>query len=376
MANDELLTDEYVAGLLAKDAQDCSLKFSTIGMDAYRSDKKPANLPKPNTRFLRNVIKDTNSHNAALLAKEAAESRARLEKLGGGGRGRTAKPGDVRKRQIGSINAILGNKAPKRSAEETSSHKGSRRDLEEGARRRDGAGKPDRTRDGRDTERGRHSREEDASHRRKRRRRDGSSSDEDRHRSRRGESTHRRRSRSPSRREERRHRERSTSRHRRPRSSRSHRDSDRHRDSRKKSPEPVRERDRDNHESDSDPLEEFIGPAPPPKSPIRTKGRGTISAFSGIDQRFAADYDPKLDVDLDADVDPGGKGDWSEAVEAFRDRQKLRLAQEERMKSAGFSEEDVGRWKDARGEKTEADVRWAKAGEEREWDIGKELGSD
>lgn len=40
MPNDELLTDEHVAELLAKDAQDCSLKFSTMGMQAYRSDKK------------------------------------------------------------------------------------------------------------------------------------------------------------------------------------------------------------------------------------------------------------------------------------------------------------------------------------------------
>lgn len=40
MPNDELLTDDYVAGLLAKDAQDCSLKFSTMGMDAYGSSKK------------------------------------------------------------------------------------------------------------------------------------------------------------------------------------------------------------------------------------------------------------------------------------------------------------------------------------------------
>lgn len=40
MANDEMLTDDYVAGLLAKDASDCSLKFSAMGMEAFRSDKK------------------------------------------------------------------------------------------------------------------------------------------------------------------------------------------------------------------------------------------------------------------------------------------------------------------------------------------------
>ena len=38
-------------------------------------------MPKPNTRFLRNIIKGTDTHNKALLAKEAAESKARLKRL-------------------------------------------------------------------------------------------------------------------------------------------------------------------------------------------------------------------------------------------------------------------------------------------------------
>jgi hypothetical protein len=40
MANHELLTDDYVAELLAKDAQDCSLKYSAMGMEGFRSNKK------------------------------------------------------------------------------------------------------------------------------------------------------------------------------------------------------------------------------------------------------------------------------------------------------------------------------------------------
>lgn len=40
MPNDEILTDDYVAGLLAKDASDCSLKYSAMGLEAFRSDKK------------------------------------------------------------------------------------------------------------------------------------------------------------------------------------------------------------------------------------------------------------------------------------------------------------------------------------------------
>lgn len=37
MANDDLLTDDYVADILAKEASDCSLKYSTMGMEAYTS---------------------------------------------------------------------------------------------------------------------------------------------------------------------------------------------------------------------------------------------------------------------------------------------------------------------------------------------------
>jgi hypothetical protein len=40
MTNDDLLTDEFVADMLAKEAQDCSLKFSAMGMEAFRSNKK------------------------------------------------------------------------------------------------------------------------------------------------------------------------------------------------------------------------------------------------------------------------------------------------------------------------------------------------
>lgn len=37
MGNDDLLTDDYVANMLADEAKDCSLKYSTIGMEAYTS---------------------------------------------------------------------------------------------------------------------------------------------------------------------------------------------------------------------------------------------------------------------------------------------------------------------------------------------------
>ncbi|KAG9245351.1 hypothetical protein BJ878DRAFT_501826 [Calycina marina] len=108
----EPLTDEYVVTLLAKDAKESSIRYSALGLEGLVPSKPPANKPKPNTRFLRNIIRDTDSHNAALLAKEAADSRARLaglstnehrseraSRLGGG---------DIRRRQLGNIASILG----------------------------------------------------------------------------------------------------------------------------------------------------------------------------------------------------------------------------------------------------------------------------
>ena len=52
MPNDELITDEYVAGLLAKDAQGSSLKYPMIGTDAYVSNNKKYVLHNANNRIL------------------------------------------------------------------------------------------------------------------------------------------------------------------------------------------------------------------------------------------------------------------------------------------------------------------------------------
>ena len=45
--------------------------------------------PRPNTRFLKNIIRETDNHNAALRAKEAEEARARARKLRAGNRKET-----------------------------------------------------------------------------------------------------------------------------------------------------------------------------------------------------------------------------------------------------------------------------------------------
>jgi hypothetical protein len=99
-----------------------------------------------------------------------------------------------------------------------------------------------------------------------------------------------------------------------------------------------------------------------------------------MDEHFSPGYDPAADVKPDDDDGrPGaGGGDWEQALEALRDRQRWRRLGAERLRAAGFSEEQVGRW-ERRGPRTaeEAgdaeDVKWAKTGEGREWDRGKSV---
>jgi hypothetical protein len=122
---------------------------------------------------------------------------------------------------------------------------------------------------------------------------------------------------------------------------------------------------------DSDPLDEIIGPRPPPVPQVRTKGRGTISHASGIDARFSANYDPTADVQLDFDEE----NDWDQALEALRDRQKWKQQGADRLRAAGFTEDEIKKWEKG-GEKREEDVKWVKKGEGREWDRGKVLDDD
>jgi hypothetical protein len=124
-------------------------------------------------------------------------------------------------------------------------------------------------------------------------------------------------------------------------------------------------------EYDSDPLSSIIGPLPPKEPEIRTRGRGAFSRSAGIDSRFSADYDPTADVRLD----PDEENDWDQALEALRDRAKWNQQGADRLKAAGFTDEEVRKWEKG-GEKNEEDVRWSKKGESREWDKGKVLDGD
>ncbi|KAL8975220.1 MAG: hypothetical protein Q9197_000571, partial [Variospora fuerteventurae] len=78
MPSSEALTDDYLAQLLARDAKDKTIRYSGHGLQSLLPKRPTTNAPKPNTRFLKNIIKETDNHNAALRAKEHAEARARF----------------------------------------------------------------------------------------------------------------------------------------------------------------------------------------------------------------------------------------------------------------------------------------------------------
>jgi len=46
MTNEEIMTDDYVAGLLAKDAKESSIKYSALGLEAFTQPSKYVTLYK------------------------------------------------------------------------------------------------------------------------------------------------------------------------------------------------------------------------------------------------------------------------------------------------------------------------------------------
>ncbi|KAK8098699.1 uncharacterized protein PG998_011940 [Apiospora kogelbergensis] len=388
----ELLTDDYVAEVLAKEAADCSLKYSAMGLEAFNQPtKRPAHQPKPNTRFLNSIIRDTTSHNRALLAKEAADSAERLrslerakekERLSEQDRQKRQRPGptDTRKRMLGDIAAIIGDSSKRRKLDNGTDRSARPRSTKE----KETSDAPKELKiKGRSTRNDEDNPESRSSHRNARKElfadpsdaRDSATTSGHRNLIREiaatetlspealpvdittiphetgtvmGESSSGK------------HRERRES-HSKDASSPRRSHSRRHR-----SPEPR------HNDSDSDTLEDLIGPAPPSQpQPVRKRGRGAVADSSGIDRRFASDYDPKVDVALDADAEDD---DWGTSLEALKDRQRWKQQGGDRLRAAGFSEEQVKKWErggqDGWGNREE-DVRWVKHSEEREWDRGK-----
>ncbi|EMD89855.1 hypothetical protein COCC4DRAFT_126260 [Bipolaris maydis ATCC 48331] len=388
--------DEYVAELLKQDAKSATKKYELVGIDAFNPRRANSSAPKPNKNFLRNIIRQTDRHNAALLAKEAEESRARLRTMNRERKRREIHHEEEQeKRAPGRLTPVPGDD------DFTKAHSDRRRDHSESRdrhrrRRRSKEREPSKnTSPHRHRDRKRHKRrydsddERDSSRQKRRRSRSprdkahghkGSDSDDDR-RSRRRD------------REERRHRRRrsysgatSQSRSPPPRHYDRHEKRRKHRgyssrDTEKNSePRSDRENDRPSSKrratspaSDSDPLEAIVGPLPPSSEPtVRSKGRGAFKPNSmGIESRFSSTYDPKVDVRADSD----NEDDWGDALEALRDRARWKQQGAERLKSAGFTDEQVRKWERGEGQ-NEKDVVWKGKGEAREWDRGKVLDED
>jgi len=146
---------------------------------------------------------------------------------------------------------------------------------------------------------------------------------------------------------------------------------------RRESRKPEKIIQKQERDEDSDPLEEIIGPLPRSTAPLRIRGRGAISMGTTLDTRFSSSYDPSIDIQ--PDFDPAEENDWDQALEALRDRQKWQKKGADRLRAAGFTEEEIEKWeKGGKGgkEKCEEDVKWSKRGERREWDKGKVVDED
>ncbi|KAL4873616.1 hypothetical protein BDV12DRAFT_81370 [Aspergillus spectabilis] len=378
-------SDDYVAQVLAKEARDSSMKYSALGMNAYMPSRPTGSAPKPNTRFLRHIIKETDNHNTALKKKEEKEARERMRQ---------------QRDPAQSQNA----------GKDQGQHRLHDRDRDSRRDRRED--REDRHRSRRRRQRSRSASMPRERTRATRRRSESRDRDGDRHR--RSRKSHRHRSYSRSRtcspyardvgsRSRRRHRRRSSSR------------SCSHSRSRSRSPESkARRKDkqvtRQSASSriapafhgkasgdESDPLEDLVGPLPKEDAPVRSRGRGAYKPnASNIDAHFAPEYDPTLDVQLEDDEAQTsnrsarrpvaglmtGDDDWELSLEALRDRARWKQRGEDRLREAGFNDDIVERWKNSASmatgndEGTSENVKWSTKSEGREWDRGKYVDKD
>ncbi|KAI1610320.1 hypothetical protein EDD36DRAFT_322305 [Exophiala viscosa] len=354
--------DEYVAKLLAEDARKSSLKYATMGMSALVPKRPTGAAPKPNTRFLKALVRDADSHNAALKQKEEHEAKGRLRNI------RKSEGSHESRRDHGRHHRD----SEHRHERERGSDRKRRRLSTDGVdQRRTRHERSERHRTSRRSRSPEHQSRPSREHRHKdeKRRDDSDSAAEDRHPSRSHNHKSARRSTSRSRGSE------SKSRHS-PDNKPHNEHSDRRR-SRSRSPSASL--------TSSDPLSSIIAPKPTDPN-LRKKGRGFHhTTHSNIDTRFSSTYDPSRDVDPE-DPPSDEEADWDNALEALRDRRAWRTKQADRMREAGFKEDEIKRWEttttsaktsrsgafaDRDNEGDLKNVKWAKKGEQREWDAGK-----
>lgn len=355
----DLDDDASIAQLLAADARASSSRYATQGLSALLPRRAAGSAPKPNTRFLKALVRDADSHNAALRRKE---DRERVERLRNGGqrgpdrsiqqagddghRSNGRHGGERKRRRLDGDRDAIEDGDHDHRAQNAKPRRHRRRGSDERvrSRSRSRSHSPNTSEDGR--RRRKRRREADG----RNSRRGESDDDNERPRSHRKHKRRHSRSRSAGRDHTRKERSRSPS--------------DRKR--------PSRRRD-----SSSDPLEDIVGPLPATESDsapaVRVRGRGAhkLTTTTNIDEHFSSNYDPSLDVHPDEEQ-PGEKEDWDMALEALRDRQAWKKKHADRMRAAGFGDEDIAKWEEAGRDKDARDVRWRGRGQTREWDVGKD----
>ena len=383
LSDDEL--DEYVASLLTNRAQRQSAAYSTLGFRAFLKDAaKDGPVGKPNTRFLKNIVRDVDGYNAALARKEERES---LEKLK-----------DLRRRDGDKLSAYK-EKSSRREEEEWRA----RRERDRGRSRspRRSRDRDSDERDRRRTSRRDDSREEERrerrhgeSRRKRRSQREESEDDEDRSRQRR---KHRERQRDSDDEGRRRHRYRDHGgqRHsnregdsndrrsddtkerqrkdptRKSRHSSSKRDMSprhgSHRSHRRHNSSHLSSEDDSKHKSKSDkrhPPSESDSDSIGPESPVHgpdfriAKGRGKMNGGT-LDAKFSDAYDPRKDTPGEEPDSDHETDDWGVALRALRERQSFILsgAMTERLAETQKETQPSGWPTYSKGE--------------REWDKGK-----
>jgi hypothetical protein len=397
LSDDEL--DEYVTSLLKSQAKRQSAAYSSVGYRAFlKNADKDGPVGKPNTRFLKNIVRDVDGYNAALARKEERESRERLKDLRkrdgeriheynkeDGWSNRRSKEEDWRDRR--KTDRTRSPPPPRRRERDTED-----KDRWKRPRREYSSDEEERTESRhRKSNHRRESRREDSdAEYRSRRRREGRSrqdSDDDSHRHRDHRSRHRDREKRHSNRrdDERSRRSRSpetkSGRHGRRRSTR-----DRHPlsstpphptkvspyDDKKPHDRTTSDKDANNHHAESESpgsvSPDSIGPSVATQGPefLHAKGRGRMNGGT-LDAKFSESYDPRTDTN-DHESDSDNKyelDDWGIALRALRERQSYILsgAMTERLTETQSQTPTTPSW-----------PTYTKG--EREWDKGKVLLDD
>lgn len=352
------MNDDYVISLLKKDADANQKRYPSTGLGSLFSKRSRSNAPKPNTRFLRNVIRDTESHNVALKAREEEESKARFRDLQQEQRNgkRWRDEGDEerdssskRRRHEARPDrwaSVLGgrvkstNEAGRSSAQHVTNDKREARDR-----------KHHRPRSRTSTAEG-HNRDVHNANNVKSRKVPSKQKQNDN-----GQPSQHRSTSPPT-------------------------------TTNRSNTTETLDTDANASDSDSTSLSPILGPLAPSPHHSRGRGRGKPHPSSSINDHFAPHYNPQTDIPLCPSLSSANDlnaanadDDWDLALEALRDRKKWQAQGAERLRAAGFTDEEIGSWRGRRWaqsaggerekEKDVEDVRWRKQGEAREWDRGK-----